>query len=352
MPPTFATPLPQSTRSEILEWQFPKPFSHYILTGRSRAAWHTSFVIPALNLLLDAGLVVNKLRPKHIFITHGHNDHVLLAPSFVKRTDPPDIAMPKEMATIFNEFIKADRLLNIGGHISVEEADAAYSDDEDEEAHGRGGNQNQDAPVAADKTATQPHSSSTTNPKDPYRPYGFLATHITHALSPGDIIPLKRTPNITAQAFRCDHSVPTLGYVFRQTTSKLKPEYQSLPGPALKALRESGTEITCPVTTPIFAFLGDTTAKTLAEEPDWLKGGIPVVITECSFLREDHRPQAEKTKHTIWKDLEKVIRRRPKTTFVLMHFSMRYTEGEVRTFFKELVDPPRNMVVWIDGFDE
>ncbi|KAM7189153.1 Beta-lactamase-like protein [Naviculisporaceae sp. PSN 640] len=340
MPPTFATPLPQSTRSEILEWRFPKPFSHYVLTGRSRAAWHTSFVIPALNLLLDAGLVVNNLRPKHIFITHGHNDHVLLAPAFVKRSDPPDIVMPKEMATIFNEFIKADRLLNLGGHITVEEADAAYSDDEEENES------NQDASSSTNPTPTNPKE------KDPYRPFGFLATHITRALSPGDIVPLKRTPNITAQAFKCDHSVPTLGYVFRQTTSKLKPEYQSLPGQQLKSLRESGTEITCPVTTPIFAFLGDTTARTLLDEPEWLKGGIPVVITECSFLREEHRPQAEKTRHTIWMDLERVIRKWPGTTFVLMHFSMRYSEGEVRRFFRDLVDPPGNMVVWIDGFDE
>ncbi|KAM7192811.1 Beta-lactamase-like protein [Rhypophila sp. PSN 637] len=334
MPPTFATPLPQSTRSEILEWKFPKPFSHYVLTGRSRAAWHTSFVVPALNLLLDAGLVVNRQRPKHIFLTHGHNDHVLLSPAFVKRSDPPDIFCPAEMKTIFDEFIRADRLLNIGGHISVEEADAALgalSESEDEDGN--------------TEETTKPSSSES-------RPPGFLATHVTHGLLPGDIVPLRRTPNITAQAIRCDHSVPTLGYVFRTTTSKLKPEYSSLPGPELKRLRESGTEITRPGTTPIFAFLGDTTASTLASAPDWLAGGIPVVITECSFLRGEHRAQAVKTKHTLWSDLEPVIRRWPKTTFVIMHFSMRYSEDEIRRFFADMKDPPKNIVVWIDGHEE
>jgi ribonuclease Z len=81
MPVNFAEPLPQSTRSEILEWRFPRPYHNYVLTGRSKAAWHTAFIIPHLNLLLDAGLCVNKLRPKHVFITHGHSDHTLLAPA-------------------------------------------------------------------------------------------------------------------------------------------------------------------------------------------------------------------------------------------------------------------------------
>ena len=330
--PTFATPLPQSMRSEILEWKFPKPFQQYVLTGRSRAAWHTSFVIPALNLLLDAGLCVNKQRPKHIFLTHGHNDHVLLAPAFVKRSDPPDIFCPGEMKAIFEEFIRADRLLNLGGHITVEQADASLLLDSDSDD---------------DEEDTDPKKK----PKPSTRPRGLLDTHVTHGLKHGDIVPLRRTRNITAQAFQCDHSVPCLGYVFSATTNKLKPEYTSRPGPELKSLREAGVEITAAVTAPIFAFLGDTTAATLAASPEWLVNGIPVVITECSFLREEHRAQAVKTRHTLWADLEPVIRRWPKTTFVITHFSMRYKDEEVRKFFAEMVDPPGNIVVWVDGYE-
>ncbi|KAL6852582.1 hypothetical protein ACO1O0_007128 [Amphichorda felina] len=322
---SFATPLPQSPRSEILEWRFPKPYHNYVLTGRSRAAWHTSFVIPQLNLLLDAGLCVNRLRPKHIFLTHGHNDHILLSPAFVKREDPPDIYCPAAMKRAFNNFILADTMLNLGGVIAIDDAEAAGLD------IGEG-------PPKHD-------------PDDPGRTASeaaWLNTHHTHAVRDGDVVPLRRLKGITASVFDCDHTVPCVGYVFSATTHKLRPEYASLPGPELKRLRQEGADITAAHTTPMFAFLGDTTAATLAAAPWWLEKGIPVVITECSFLYDRHKQQADKTKHTAWCDLEKVVRRWPQTTFVLTHFSMRYSEREITAFFRDMPDCPPNIVVWSD----
>lgn len=319
----FATPLPQSTRSDVLEWRFPKPYHNYVLTGRSRAAWHTSFAIPQLNLLLDAGLCVNRLRPKHIFLTHGHSDHTLLAPAFGFRDDPPDVYCPSEMAGVFEAFCHARTMLNLGGLITADDIDAS---------------------AAAAATDTELDTDTHT----PIRP-DILATHLIHPVHPGSIVPLRRTKGlVTALAFACDHSVPCLGYVFRHTTQKLKPEFSSLPGPELKKLSQSGVTLTEPVTKPVFAFLGDGTAKTLADGPEWLEE-VKVVITECSFLYEEHRGQADKTKHTIWGDLEAVVRRWPGVVFVLTHFSMRYGEEEVRNFFKGLGDPPGNIVVWADG---
>ncbi|KAK7218282.1 hypothetical protein V2G26_006285 [Clonostachys chloroleuca] len=323
---SFATPLPQSTRSDVLEWRFPKPFNQYVLTGRSRAAWHTSFVIPQLNLLLDAGLVVNRHRPKHVFLTHGHSDHTLLSPAFVKREDPPDIFCPAGMKRVFNDFILSNTMLNLGGLIQTEDA----------EEYGMEMNG---------------HTSNVCEPDDRERTPGeaaYLNTHHTHGVRHGDVVPLRRLKGITATVFDCDHSVPCVGYVFNTTTNRLKPEYASVEGPELKKLRLSGVEITEPHTTPMFAFLGDTTAETLASEPEWLRNGIPVVITECSFLLEEHREQAIKTKHTYWPDLEKVIRKWPKTTFVLTHFSLRYSEKTITAFFADLPDCPENIVVWAD----
>lgn len=314
--PSFATPLPQSSRSEILEWRFPPPHQQYVLTGRSRAAWHTSFVIPQLNLLLDAGLCVNRLRPKHVFLTHGHNDHVLLAPAFVKREDPPDVFCPAEMAPAFDAFIRANSLLNLGGLVGADDIDDAEDD-------GEGG-------VG-----------------------GVLRTHVTHGLRPGDEVPLRRLKQaVSARAFACDHSVPCLGYVFSTTTQRLRPEFAGVAAAELAALRRSGEVVTAARETPLFAFLGDTTAETLRAAPAWLEAGVPVVVTECSFLYEEHRGQAERTKHTLWAELEGVVRRWPRTVFVLMHFSLRYSDEEVRSFFKQMADPPGNIVVWVDGEDE
>ena len=346
---TFATPLPQSTRSEILTWPLPRPFQNLVLTGRSRAAWHTSFVIPQLNLLLDAGLCVNSLRPKHVFLTHGHSDHTLLAPAFGKREDPPDVFCPVEMVDVFNAFCEARTMLNLGGGLTVEAEDDDDDDDENDEQKGEREDGDRDDETKNGKEEKK--TKTTTLPKK--RRGGILHTHNTTGLVHGSVVPLRRTRDVTALAFACDHTVPCLGYVFRQTTNKLRPEFASLSGQELRRLREvEGRQLTAPVTTNIFAFLGDTTAATLAADPEWLREGIPVVVTECSFLYEEHRAQAEKTKHTIWADLEKVVRRWPGTVFVLTHFSMRYTERDVRRFFRGLRDPPRNVVVWADGEED
>ncbi|ORY71307.1 beta-lactamase-like protein [Pseudomassariella vexata] len=311
----FAKPLAQSTRSEVLEWRFPKPHHQYVLTGKSRAAWHTAFLVPQLNLLLDAGLLVNNSRPKQIFLTHGHSDHTFCAPAFCKRDGPPDVYCPLEMKTVFDQFVMTKRLLNLGGEFRLNE----------------------------DKDIAQDDENLSVGTK-------WLQSHQTHGLQAGDVVSLPLTKDITATAFACDHTVPCLGYVFSMNSHKLKPEYRSLSGPELKALRTSGVSITAPHAAPIFAFLGDTTAATLAAEPSWLRGGIPVVITECSFLHEEHRAQAVKTKHTLWSDLEKIVRKWPRTTFVLTHFSLRYSDEEVRRFFADMADPPPNIVVWADGW--
>jgi ribonuclease Z len=187
---------------------------------------------------------------------------------------------------------------------------------------------------------------------DPGRSAGeraWLNTHTTHGVRDGDIVELSKPKGISVEVFDCDHTVPCVGYVFRSTSHKLKDDFHDRSGHELKELKESGTEITYPHTVPMFAFLGDTSAATLASEPEWLKHGVSVVITECSFLIEEHREQATRTKHTIWSDLEKVIRKWPKTTFVLMHFSLRYSEEEIVGFFKEMEDCPKNIVIWADG---
>ncbi|KAL2271489.1 hypothetical protein VTJ83DRAFT_860 [Remersonia thermophila] len=410
-PPTFATPLPQSPHSSILEWRFPRPYQHLVLTGRSRAAWHTSFVIPQLDLLLDAGLCVNKLRPKHIFLTHGHSDHTLLTPAFTHREDPPDIFCPVEMKDALDAFLHANTWLNEGGGARPPEGPASDGEGEGEgEGDGVGdevrkkrkkgkGKEEQSPPPPppppppsqppTDEAPTETAAANVNNNDNPPRPHPafphLFATHTTHGLLPGAAAPLRRLagpPTWSATAFRCDHTVPCLGYVFSATTPKLRPELRGLPPAELRALRRRDpASLTVPVATPVFAFLGDTTASVLAAGPEWLGepppspppllssgkdgeagkqgndterggggggggGGVKVVITECSFLYPEHRAQAAKTKHTCWAELEPVVRRWWKTVFVLCHFSLRYSEEEIRQFFAER-EGLGNVVVWI-----
>ncbi|EAQ91165.1 hypothetical protein CHGG_03100 [Chaetomium globosum CBS 148.51] len=270
-PPTFATPLPQSPRSDILEWRFPKPYHNLTLTGRSRAAWHTSFVIPQLNLLLDAGMVVNNLRPKHIFLTHGHSDHTLLTPAFVKRSDPPDIYCPAEMKDALDNFINAKTMLSEGGGIWPPESTSPYlkkykldntsntsetkTKEEVEPADNQQNparEQDQEQEQAQDESQNQPPnpdppSISTPNPppQPPSSPPHPLSKRTpSTGLHPSSTITLpapSRPSNPTRPTglpLRA-HTVPCLGYLF----SSRHPQAQArvvrgLSGAQLKALRQ------------------------------------------------------------------------------------------------------------------
>ncbi|KAM4066793.1 hypothetical protein HRG_000815 [Hirsutella rhossiliensis] len=347
--PRFASALAQSPRSDVLEWRLPRPFAHCVLTGRSRAAWHTSFVVPQLDLLLDAGLCVNRLRPRHVFLTHGHSDHTLLAPAFVGGGGGggdgddglPHVYCPVEMAGLFDDFVRASVLLDAGGGGPDEEprdddddGGVGVDDDKDGQEDGR-----QDS-TAQEQGTDAPNTTENT-------------THITHALRPGDTVPLHHLRSrantlVTATAFACTHSVPSLGYLFSRVTQRLRPALAALAGPRLQALRAAGEWLTEPHAVPFLAFLGDSTADTLAAEPEWLRAGVPVVVTECSFLYPRHKALADRTKHTAWGDLVHVVRRWPQTTFVLTHFSLRYSEADIVAFFTDMVDCPANIVVWAD----
>ena len=76
---------------------------------------------------------------------------------------------------------------------------------------------------------------------------------------------------------------------------------------------------------------------------------VPVVIVECSFLAKEHMARAtdERRKHTHWSELEPIVRARPKTTFVLIHFSLCYKVADIRRFFAALDPPLSNIVVWV-----
>ncbi|KAF3079641.1 hypothetical protein TWF102_002792 [Orbilia oligospora] len=378
--PSFATPLLQSTRSQTLQWTLPKPFQQHKLIGRSRAAWHTSFLVPSLNAVLDAGVLIDDSRPQNVFITHGHSDHSLAILAYCRRITPPDVYVPSETAMHLDNYIMSSKALNLGFSVT-----SYHNFDEEGNRHsfpntvgGRlipWGEQfdrlrlNTPSPSRRSKTPSPvPPTDTPAEPEDDDLDDGggdpadlILPTHhiIPVSSSSSTIFPLKTHPTISVSILPRSHTVPSVGFLFTQTSNRLKSEYRSLPGTELKNLRQQGVDITYQHRTPIFAFLGDGDHTSLLGDPEWLVGnedkgvsGCPVVITECSFLYESHRAQAVKTKHTIWKDLEPIVRRHRDTTWVLMHFSKRYGDGEIVEFFEGLEECPQNIVVWVDGGNE
>jgi ribonuclease BN (tRNA processing enzyme) len=59
-----------------------------------------------------------------------------------------------------------------------------------------------------------------------------------------------------------------------------------------------------------------------------------VVFVECSFIHDDELENAKKTGHTHWMELKPHIQSHPTVTFVLIHFSRRYSKVEIEKFFE------------------
>jgi ribonuclease Z len=84
-----------------------------------------------------------------------------------------------------------------------------------------------------------------------------------------------------------------------------------------------------------------------------------VVITECTFLIEnpeiDVATRCERDGHTCWElGLEEVVLANPQTTFVLIHFSLRYSEEEIFAYFRKRAEAVniRNVVIFVGDMND
>ncbi len=274
------------------------PNTPYTLVGYSVAAIRTGFYIPELNIQLDCGIESGFI-PDHVFVTHGHSDHSYHIPMVpVELTNAkstvtriPTIYLPEKVKELCRDFI----------------------------------------------VATHAFSKNNPNHKRIHEKY------ILHGVKPNQCldIMLKKKP-YTIEIISCDHTVPTVGYGFIERRRRLKSEYIGLSGQELSQLKRDGIEITSEVMIPQFCYLGDTTGKVL-KNPMLEK--YSVVMIECTYLYPEHAGQAKSNKHIYWKDLESYILDHPEITFVLFHFSQRYSPGDVLEFFQDC--KPTNVILWV-----
>lgn len=138
---------------------------------------------------------------------------------------------------------------------------------------------------------------------------------------------------IRVRVFEMDHSVSCVGFGFSKVRSKLKEQYKGLKGSDIANLRKEGVEISEELEERVFVFCGDTTHLLFEKVKDILL--YPIVVVECSFIREEEEEKAKESKHMLWKNLKPIILANPKTIFVLIHFSMRYSKAEIKEFFQK-----------------
>jgi len=141
---------------------------------------------------------------------------------------------------------------------------------------------------------------------------------------------------------KCDHTVPCVGYCFYESRNRLKSEYKGLSKEEMVQLRKKNVEVSEQFKVPVFAFMGDTTHEVFVQNTHLFE--YPVIIVECTFIYDDHVQEAEKSKHMHWNNLHPFILANPRCTFVLIHFSLRYTDKEVTKFFEQMGE---NIVLWV-----
>jgi ribonuclease Z len=265
--------------------------------GVSRAASGTSIAVPQLKIQLDAGSTVYNFHPDSVFVTHSHADHSFRLTHFVSRSKPPNFFMPAQMKTVAETYLLASQSLTNGAPLCFEQ---------------------------------------------------YEVNHVSHGLNPGDEIGniTARNKSLKATAIKCDHAaMPCLGYAFYLEQKKLLPSLEGVEKSVIAEMANSGEPVTALVRKPLFMFLGDTTANVFSSShtgssssksaEHFLQEGWKVVFTECSFIDDDEYENASRTGHTHWRDLRPVVVSHPDVTFVLTHFSRRYSKCKVDQFFAD-----------------
>lgn len=284
---------------------FKLPETALSLTGHSRSTEMTCFYIPELGVYFDAG-VHSYYSCDHIFVTHGHGDHIQSINGIIKSQNsgrprlganglpiPLPVYCPKESEQMLMKYVESYFQLN---------AHNAY--------------------LKCQKIVEMVGVTSGER---------FLLTI--------------RKRNYVIDVFECVHSVPTVGYGISEVRSKLRDEFVGKSQEELVTLKKAGTQLTNTIEVPLVCFLGDTTHEVFEKSKDIFK--YPTIITECTFLEEDDIVEAVNRGHTHWSHLSKIIKSHPDNFFILIHFSLRYFDREIEKFFSDKL--MKNMMVWLDS---
>lgn len=247
----------------------------YTIRGMSLGGVYTTLQIPQLKVLLDVGMPVRSFAATdHIFLSHGHGDHagslaaLLGIRGLLHTKRPPKVYVPEAIADPLTRAIAA-----------MEEM--------------------------------QRHTLE------------FECV----PMKVGDEVVLRA--DLRARAFKTHHPVPSLGYLFFDRVSKLKPEFADLPGAEIGRRRAAGDESLFSTTERHeLAYATDTLIRVLDTAPEIRRARV--LILECTFL--DERKTLEACHAGCHIHLDEILERVEdfeNEQVVLMHFSQLYEPGEV-----------------------
>ncbi|MEX1023654.1 MAG: MBL fold metallo-hydrolase [Planctomycetota bacterium] len=161
---------------------------------------------------------------------------------------------------------------------------------------------------------------------------GSELAHVAHGLVPGDEVELEAGRFV--RAIRAYHNVPALGYVLGERRQKLCSEFLDLPADEIVKRRVAGEVLTEPVELIAAAYAGDTLIDALDREPDLCSARL--LILECTFV--DDRISVAECRSRGHVHLDEIVERADlfqNEAIALMHFSARYSPGEIRRALDE-----------------
>jgi ribonuclease Z len=277
-------PVPPLEKSFLVQRFARIGFGQFHVVGCSVAGEETVVQVPELNVCFDIGRSPYfALTSDIVCVTHAHMDHIAglayyLSQRYFQGMKPGTILLPRELEQPVDNLLKAWR---------------------DVERQGT--------------------------------PYTLVG------MSPGQLHEVRRDFGI--RAFATHHGGVSLGYSLVSIREKLKPEYIGKTGPELAQMRKDGVQIQYRIEVPLVAFLGDTTAGPVFDEPD--VQNAQVLITECTFFDADHRAKAKAGRHLHLDQLVQVLPKLKNEHVVIAHVSRRTGVRRARRLLKQKVGDER-----------
>ncbi|KAF4321886.1 hypothetical protein BBO99_00004479 [Phytophthora kernoviae] len=247
----------------------------YTLRVRCVAGIESCCYVDSIDVAFDLGFIIDRVVSKsHIFITHGHVDHIgavvmHAARRALQKLMPAQYYMPAHLVPHLESILQSTAAMQ-GGE-----------------------------PFPARLVPLQPFDE------------------------------IQISPKWLVRAVPTTHRVPSLGYVLYERKNRLKPEYKLLAGKDIAALKRAGYEITGVELTPEIAYTGDTMIEAFTEAEERAKDllRVKVLITEATYV--DDKMTVEDAKARGHTHLDQIAAHenlfRHVGTLVLVHFSARYS---------------------------